>query len=127
MLTMLIARNIILFSLIIDEASSTSIWNIFYHLYIPDTDTSLLRAQADKLLLLSDSISNWRCSVYGKTIRFLDQHTLHCLRKIWAKYAATAALTTDARKQPEALIREAIKKISNKSPAKVMHVHGLAQ
>lgn len=63
LLTVLEVRNIMLFSLIIDEASPTSIWNIFYHLYIPDADIVLLQVHADKLLLQSDSISSWISAV----------------------------------------------------------------
>ncbi|EHK97243.1 hypothetical protein M7I_6973 [Glarea lozoyensis 74030] len=120
-----LARNIILISLIIDEVSFTSTWNIFYHLYIPDADIDLLHAQAEKLLLQSDSINRWMSSVYGKAISFLDQDTLNRLRALWTKYAATAALNIDARKQFEVTTRGKIKKMFDRSQENSMHVQGL--
>lgn len=125
MLIIPVARNIILISLIIDEVSLASIWNIFYHLYIPDADIVLLQAQAEKLLLQSDSMSRWTSCVYGKAISFLDQDTLHRLRGLWAKYAATAALNTDARKKFEVKIRKEIKNIHDRTQENSLHVHGL--
>jgi hypothetical protein len=125
MLTIPIARNIILFSLIIDEASLKSTWNLFYHLYIPDADIALLQNQAEKLLLQSDSVSKWTSSVYGKTISFLDQDTLHRLRGLWAKYAATAAPNIDAKKHFEATMRKEIKKTYDRSQKNSLNIHGL--
>ena len=125
MLTIPVARNIILISLIIDEASLTSTWNIFYHFYILDADIALLQNQAEKLLLQSDSMSKWTSSVYGKAINFLDQDTLHRLRGLWAKYAATVALNIDAKKHFEVTMRKEIKKTYDRSQENSLYIHGL--
>lgn len=125
MLTILVARNVLLISLVVDEASLKPIWNLFYYLYITSADIALLLAQTEKLLLHSDSTRRWKSSVYGKVITFLDQDTLHQLRGIWAKYAATAALNIDARKAFETSIRRGIKGIYDRSQQNSMHVHGL--
>jgi hypothetical protein len=125
MLTKPVARNILLISLLIDEASPTSTWNIFYHLYIPEADIALLQAQAEKLLRQSDSASKWASSVYGKVISFLDQDTLDKLRGFWTKYVATADLSIDAREHFELNMRRQIKKVYDKSHENAIYLHGL--
>lgn len=93
-----LARNVVLFSLIEDKYPAkitsqqddqvTAIWNLFYHFYIPKSSIEILRTQAELLLQASKSYDLWLSSPYGKFIAFLDKHTLIQLRRIWAQYAA---------------------------------------
>ncbi len=93
-----LARNVMLFSLIADEYPTkkvtshhhgliTAVWNIFYHFFIPQSSLDLLRRQATKLLQASESHDLWLTSPYGKFIGFVDKQTLDQLRHYWVRYA----------------------------------------
>jgi hypothetical protein len=87
-----IARNILLFTLIVDHADGskdTSIWNIYYHLYLDNQSLQLLHDQAQKLRPVSDSIQSWHTSKYGRLLRICDQGTLHQIRRIWNSYMSS--------------------------------------
>ena len=53
---MCVARNILLFTLIIDYEDSSNIWNIYYHLFLDNESLELLHIQIQKLYPLSASI-----------------------------------------------------------------------
>ncbi|KAM0138147.1 hypothetical protein ACHAO1_003615 [Botrytis cinerea] len=92
------ARNIVLFSLVVDNAASYgsqsphdrtrvgAVWNLFYHFQIPKEDLKLLQDQSEKLLSLSQSLEAWAESPYS-SITFVSLQTLEEVRKIWEKYA----------------------------------------
>ncbi|KAF7857921.1 hypothetical protein EAF04_009278 [Stromatinia cepivora] len=82
----ILARNILLFSFIIDNAPYASIWNIFYHFYITDVDNALLQTQISKLIDQSANLEVWSSSVYGASISFMNQDTLDLTREIWTRY-----------------------------------------
>ena len=46
----IIARNILLFSLILDDKVSDSLWDIYLHVAIKDSSHALLNQQADQLV-----------------------------------------------------------------------------
>lgn len=86
---MCVARNIILFTLILDSvdgSKDTAIWNIYYHVLLNDESLELLHAQAKKLHSLSASIQSWHGSEYGRLLRMCDQGTLRSVRKVWSSY-----------------------------------------
>lgn len=117
------ARNIILFSLIVDNAASYgsqsphdrtkigAIWNLFYHFQIPEENKKLLQDQSEKLLSLSKSPESWGASPYS-SISFVSLQTLEEVRKIWEKYA----IQRSAQEQQiyEAPRRETISEILKK-------------
>ncbi|KAI6083984.1 hypothetical protein F4821DRAFT_280490 [Hypoxylon rubiginosum] len=85
-----IARNVLLFSLIIDDddnKNESSIWCIYFHLYLNDNARTLLRLQAKKLLELSTTVDVWRQSKYGSRLGFCDSDTLKDVRKMWEFYS----------------------------------------
>ena len=84
-----LARNIVLFTLIAQGYPSTELWDLFYHFYVPAKTLSILRAHAAGLLEASDSIHTWYSSQYGKYIRYVDKATLQELRRYWTRYAST--------------------------------------
>ncbi|KAI9713338.1 MAG: hypothetical protein M1812_006697 [Candelaria pacifica] len=84
-----LARNVILFTLIADKKLPADIWNIFYHFFIPDRSLKVLHDQVEKLLLASDPLQAWGESQYGASIQFLNVDTLNQLRKYWALYLGT--------------------------------------
>ncbi len=84
-----LARNVILFTLITDGALQEDVWNIFYHLFLPDSSLGVLHDQVGKLLKASDPPEAWPESPYGTFIGFLNVDTLQQLRKYWALYSET--------------------------------------
>jgi len=89
---MLAARNIILFTLIVDNvdgSKDTAIWNIYYHVLLDDESLELLHVQVKKLHSLSASIQSWHGSQYGHLLRMCDQGTLLRVRKVWSSYGTS--------------------------------------
>ncbi|KAL1946423.1 hypothetical protein VTO73DRAFT_15550 [Trametes versicolor] len=83
-----LARNALLFSLIAENMSQQTLWNIFYHLYLDDGSLSVLRAQCKKLVDASVTAASWRSSPYGSYLRVSTDHTLVELRRHWSLYIA---------------------------------------
>ncbi|KAI1505698.1 hypothetical protein F5X99DRAFT_428791 [Biscogniauxia marginata] len=83
-----IARNVLLLSLIIDEKDKDidSMWNIYYHLYLDDKSLDLLRLQAKKLYEASETMDTWQQSRYGSQFKICDSATLAEIRKMWKLY-----------------------------------------
>ncbi|KAA8576412.1 hypothetical protein EYC84_006538 [Monilinia fructicola] len=116
----ILARNILLFSLIIDNTASYgsqspddkakvgSIWNLFYHFLVPQDVFRLAIDQSTKLLSLSETPEKWAESPYSR-IYFLSLETLEEIRKVWEKYAIQRS-KTDQQKY-EAPMRWEISKI----------------
>ena len=90
-----VARNIVLFTLIMDCGDSSHIWNIYYHLFLDNKSLELLHSQTQKLYLLSASIQSWHNSKYGRLLRMCDQGTLLRLRRIWDSYGSSAVSGDD--------------------------------
>jgi hypothetical protein len=87
----MIARNIILLTMIFDMTSSddlAKIWNAFYHLYLDPASSAFLASQCRKLSRLSSSIETWNQSQYASFLRVCDLCTLADLRRHWDLYAA---------------------------------------
>lgn len=83
----LIARNILLYTLLVDDKQGRRtelIWNIYYHLFLDDASLELLENQSKKLCALAGSTTSWHDSEYGRLIRFCDQRTLKVVREIWS-------------------------------------------
>lgn len=98
------ARNILLFSLILDDTNShdhdgddigthhhngtdDATWNIYYELYLDNASLGLLEAQAGKLFDLSSSMEAWHAGPYGRILRICDSGTLALLREVWDNYS----------------------------------------
>ncbi|KAF7915294.1 uncharacterized protein EAE98_011160 [Botrytis deweyae] len=95
----ILARNILLFSLIIDNESNASIWNTFYHFYITNTDNAVLQKQIRKLLQQSANLEVWSSSSYGASICFMNQDTLDQVREMWSQYLEVANLRSDSKER----------------------------
>ena len=83
-----LARNVVLFTLIVKGHPSTEIWDLFYHFYVPAGTLSILRTHAAGLVEASDSIEKWASSPYGNHIQYVNKTTLQDLRQYWARYAS---------------------------------------
>ena len=84
-----LARNVVLFTLITEGRPSTELWDLFYHFYIPAETLNILRTHAAGLVNASDSLEKWASSPYGKFIAYVDKTTLLELRRYWTRYAST--------------------------------------
>ncbi|RYP66621.1 hypothetical protein DL771_007690 [Monosporascus sp. 5C6A] len=84
----IIARNILLFSLIIDKDGqiNDSIWCIYYHMYLDKEALDTLRLQAKKLYEFSGTMEIWQQSPYGRHLAFCDFATLAEVRDMWRFY-----------------------------------------
>lgn len=98
-LTIPVARNILLFTLLVDDiegSNDTSIWNIYYQLFLDDRSLNLLQTQSKKLYDLAGSIDGWHRSKYGRLLRFSDTGTLKKVKEVWASYSISN-LTEDEK------------------------------
>ncbi|KAL2128425.1 hypothetical protein VTI74DRAFT_9200 [Chaetomium olivicolor] len=92
-----IARNILLFTFILDDEKDVSplrIWNIYYHFYLDNPDMVLVCTQAAKLVGYAKSLEVWHASPYGNTLRFCDEGTLSLVRAVWEKFADSVQFRT---------------------------------
>ncbi|QRV93410.1 MYND Zn-finger protein [Ceratobasidium sp. AG-Ba] len=94
-----LARNVILFTLIEDGESIDQAWSIFYHFQIDDSALDLLVRQSQKLIRASNTPQAWRSSRYGLFLKFLDTRTLNDLRRHWELYAGYPKLPKATLKQ----------------------------
>ncbi|KAI1427716.1 hypothetical protein F5Y12DRAFT_783137 [Xylaria sp. FL1777] len=111
----IIARNILLLSLIIDDKYSQNenlLWDIYYHMYLDEKALDLLRSQAQKLYDLSASSSKWQRSQYGSSLRYCDYATLLSVRNIWSFYC-TANTKPDLKRLFESALERAKSRRSN--------------
>ncbi|KAJ7689395.1 hypothetical protein B0H17DRAFT_937398 [Mycena rosella] len=82
-----LARNMLLLSLIIDKKPTEHLFDIFFHLYLEENSLALLVSQCEVLFHASTTLKRWRESSYGSTLRMSSQHTLTELRWHWDQYA----------------------------------------
>lgn len=111
--TDLIARNILLYTFLIDDKEGRRtelIWNIYYHLFLDDKSLELLENQSKKLCALAASTASWHDSEYGRLLRFCDQRSLKVVREIWS-----SQLISDLTKAERADYSKHYKSSINKS------------
>ncbi|KAI9645431.1 hypothetical protein NHQ30_006170 [Ciborinia camelliae] len=126
-----LARNVFLYSLIIDEVPDTIMWNLFYHLWISESDLDALRAQVEKLLELCSSFERWSSSKYGKIVTLMNQDTFLQIKRIWAFYSKATDLKDvisgefkSVLTQFETLYKTDIKAMSDKDGGNDTSMHG---
>ncbi|KAI0033269.1 hypothetical protein K488DRAFT_48122 [Vararia minispora EC-137] len=87
-----LARNVLLFTLLIDKKPPGTIWNIFFHMYLDEESNAMLVSQCWMLAELARSHATWRESVYGAVIKMCTEQTLDELRRYWILYAEMQSL-----------------------------------
>ncbi|KAG5638310.1 hypothetical protein H0H81_000728 [Sphagnurus paluster] len=107
-----LARNVLLFTMVADDRPYATIWKIFYHLYLDNDSHSILVEQCKKLVQLSDSLESWNNSPYGPFIKMCTAYTLAEMKRHWSLYAELKLLSSGRLKT----IRNAFKSVF-KSPA----------
>ncbi len=83
----ILARNAVLFKLIMDNDAANRIWCIFYAQVIDQECTDVLQKCALDLLSVGSDLDAWHATDIGKLVRFCDQHTYTLVRSIWGQYA----------------------------------------
>ncbi|KAF7363828.1 MYND-type domain-containing protein [Mycena sanguinolenta] len=83
----ILARNVLLLSMVIDDKATENIFDIFFHLYLEKEPLALLVSQCRILLDASATFQGWKESRYGSTLRMSSEHTLTELRWHWEQYA----------------------------------------
>ncbi|ODM18169.1 hypothetical protein SI65_06040 [Aspergillus cristatus] len=102
----IIARNIILFTLILDDTGGDNverIWSIYYHFIVDDASLNTLRKQASKLLKEAATATEWNKTRYGAILRFCDSYTFSQVLKLWKFYALQPSHGQSFKKQQEKL------------------------
>ncbi|KAJ7230217.1 hypothetical protein GGX14DRAFT_344215 [Mycena pura] len=87
-----LARNVLLLSLIIDKKPVENLFDIFFHLYLEKGPLALLVSHCRALLDASITLEHWKESSYGSTLPMSSQHTLSELRWHWDQYARMHSL-----------------------------------
>ena len=88
----MIARNVLLFTLLLDNVDSNNktppdYWTIFYDLHVDPKTLNVIRKHSRNLVSLSKDMETWTTSVYDRVLRIVNTETLDILREYWLKYA----------------------------------------
>ncbi|KAI1098423.1 hypothetical protein F4804DRAFT_324803 [Jackrogersella minutella] len=110
----IIARNVLLFTLLIDGTNADSLWDIYYHLRISEESMTFIKNQARKIVSLSSSIEQWSEERYGSMLRFCDATSLQYVRKVWMKYALPQPLNKISFEKRLERIRELRRTLTGK-------------
>ncbi|KAF8204577.1 hypothetical protein BJ912DRAFT_1072320, partial [Pholiota molesta] len=92
-----LARNILLLTMIVDGVAIDAVWSIFYHFFLDKTSHNILIAQCRTLIQISSDMNTWKDSKYGGFIRFCTEHSLREIRRHWALYAESQDLSANER------------------------------
>ncbi|KAF5391506.1 hypothetical protein D9757_002476 [Collybiopsis confluens] len=107
----ILARNLLLFTLIIDgECCDDDLWSIFYDLYIDTSAMRVLVEQCHKLVDLASDVKTWHASSYGTVLRVCTQHTLSELRRHWTLYNQFDQLPSARKKAVSRAFSQALSK-----------------
>lgn len=74
----------ILLTLLLDgETEADTLWDLCFHLYVPNRSVDILGKQAMKLRALSESLTTWNESTYGHKLKWCDEGSLLLTSKVW--------------------------------------------
>lgn len=93
-----LARNVLLLSLIADGHPDHLVWNVFYHFRLDSESHTLLIEQCKKLIELAESLESWRRSPYGESLRMATDYTVSEIKRHWELYVAMPDLPRHRRK-----------------------------
>ena len=94
-------------------------WNLFYHLLIPEGSLATIQKHARCLIHASNSLQEWQSSPFGQFIDFLGSETLTQIRRIWVSYA-----TVNESEKSDERARSTIKKRGQQSE-NAQAIHGI--
>ncbi|KAI5777299.1 hypothetical protein EDC01DRAFT_732640 [Geopyxis carbonaria] len=94
-----LARNVILLTLIRESIPIHQIWNIFYDLYLDEESLAVLVSHSKQLCQLSESIEEWNSGPYGSFIRICNLATLSSFNRQWKLYADVSKMSAPEKKR----------------------------
>lgn len=83
----IIARNVILYKLLLDNNDPKVTWSLFYGRMIDNHCLHTLKNCADDLLSIGSTLDQWNQSSFGQKIQFCDEISLKRVRSILILYS----------------------------------------
>ncbi|KAI5988215.1 hypothetical protein EDD15DRAFT_1391097 [Pisolithus albus] len=109
-----LARNTLLFTLLADEGAEdrlSSIWNIFYHMFLDEGSLSLLIEQCRKLVPLAESLNSWREGPYAHVVAMCSSDTLSEIGRFWKLWFGTSNFNAKQAKRFKENFQSGIKNV----------------
>nr|GAT50811.1 predicted protein [Mycena chlorophos] len=88
-----LARNALLLTMLVENVSTDTIWNIFAHFRIDAQTMQCLATHCEQLLVVAESSDQWACSRYASVVSFGSQYTFNEFRRYLKLYAKMATLS----------------------------------
>ncbi|KAK2867969.1 hypothetical protein FQN49_003287 [Arthroderma sp. PD_2] len=110
--TEIIARNALLYTLILDDSNNENaknIWNLYNDILVNTTTLTLIRDQAKTLIENTETIADWNDGKYGKVLRFSSHATFSQVMRLWRFYALDPS-SQQAFKEQQRKLRLGIEK-----------------
>ncbi|KAI0630916.1 hypothetical protein C8Q77DRAFT_1061941 [Trametes polyzona] len=82
----ILARDILLYTMIMDDVPQRTIWEIYLNMYISDEARQAVLEQCRKMIACSRTSEDWHASSYGAFLRMGTEHTLVEVRRAWRFY-----------------------------------------
>ncbi|KAF8196756.1 hypothetical protein K438DRAFT_1585494 [Mycena galopus ATCC 62051] len=95
----IIARNVLLLTLIHDAHPTNRVWHIFYHMKLDETSFALLISHSKTLLDITVDLESWQKSRYSTFLKFGSQYTLSQVHRYLGIYAQTEAYSREKHEQ----------------------------
>ncbi|PPQ92792.1 hypothetical protein CVT25_003903 [Psilocybe cyanescens] len=109
-----IARNIILFTMVADGVSPDTVWSIFFHTFLDQMEYHSLLAHCRTLVQCSSDLEAWKASKYGGYIRFCTEWSFAEVRRHWLKYLEFDTLPDNEKQAIQASFEAGMKTVQQK-------------
>ncbi|KAJ1303001.1 hypothetical protein OPQ81_011203 [Rhizoctonia solani] len=92
-----LARNVLLFSLLDQNENVDRVWDIFYHFKINDRALQIITSHSQALYDHAENIETWQKSPLGSFLKMTDTRTLTEIRHLWRAYADFPSIPSDRK------------------------------
>ncbi|CAE6441890.1 unnamed protein product, partial [Rhizoctonia solani] len=111
----ILARNILLFTLLDQNENIDQVWDIFYHFKIDDRASKIITRQSQTLYEYAETMETWKESRFGSFLKMVDSRTLIELRRHWKSYVDFPQLPSNRKNQISKEQAQLSKSISGKN------------
>ncbi|KIM36063.1 hypothetical protein M413DRAFT_449391 [Hebeloma cylindrosporum] len=111
----ILARNILLLTMITDDVSPVDAWPIFYHFFLDRNSYNILLAQCRTLVQSASDMRTWKSSKYGAHFRFCTDHSLAEIRRHWVLYLESGDLSDKDQKVLKRTFNSGMKSVLDRS------------
>ncbi|KAH7314013.1 hypothetical protein B0J17DRAFT_584879 [Rhizoctonia solani] len=94
-----LARNILLFTLLDQNENIDRVWDIFYHFKIDDRASKIITRQSQTLYEHAETTETWQESRFGSFLKVVDARTRAELRRHWKSYVDFPQLPSHRKNQ----------------------------